>query len=233
MDPTVKLDDLEEIPNDEKISNLSKFGYANLIGSLMYLAIATRPDIAYSVNKLAQYTSAPRLKHWTTIKRLFRYLKGTKHLELIYGRSPDLLDDELNIYCDADWASDQDRKSISGYVITIAGGAITWSSKKQATVAPSTPEVEYIAATHVAKQVLWHRSLIKELDFRLSTPSIIFLDNQLAILITHHPECTKHIDIAVHFLRDHVQKGTIDLCYINTDYNVVDIFTKPLQKPSH
>jgi hypothetical protein len=236
MDVTIKLDDTEEAPDEEKISSLSKFGYANLIGSLMYLAVATRPDIAYSVTKLAQYTSAPRSKHWTAIKRVFRYLKGTKYLELVYGGSPELLNDNINFYCDADWASDQDRKSISGYVVTIAGGAIAWSSKKQTTVAPSTPEAEYIAAAHVAKQVLWHRSLLRELHFPLSTPSIIFSDNQLAISIAHHPEfhaCTKHIDIATHFLRDHVQKGTIDLHYINTDFNIADIFTKPLRKPSH
>ena len=236
MDTTIKLDDTEEAPDEEKTSSLFKYGYANLIGSLMYLAIATRPDIAYSVNKLAQYTSAPRSKHWTAIKRIFRYLKGTKYYELVYGGSPELLDDNINFYCDADWASDQDRKSISGYVVTIAGGAVAWSSKKQATVAPSTPEAEYIAAAHVAKQVLWHRLLLKEADFHLSTPSIIFSDNQSAISIAHHPEfhaCTKHIDIAIHFLRDHVQKGTIDLCYINTNYNIADIFTKPLRKPTH
>ena len=202
----------------------------------MYLAVATRPDIAYSINKLAQYTSAPRPKHWTAIKRVFRYLKGTKYLELVYGGSPELLDNNLNFYCDADWASDKDRKSISGYVVTLAGGAVAWSSKKQTTVAPSTPEAEYIAAAHVAKQVLWHRSLLNEAKFPLSTPSIIFSDNQSAISIAHHPEFharTKHIDIATHFLRDHVQKGTIDLHYINTDFNIADIFTKPLRKPSH
>ena len=97
----------------------------------MYLAIATQPNIAYSVNKLAQYTSAPKAKHWTAIKRIFRYLKGTRQYKLTYGGSPELLHDKINIYCDADWASDSDQKSISGYVIVIAGGAIAWSSKKQ------------------------------------------------------------------------------------------------------
>jgi hypothetical protein len=203
MDVTIKFDDTDEAPDVEKIQSLTKFGYANLIGSLMYLAVATRPDIAYSVNKLAQYTSEPRSKHWTAIKRIFRYLKGTKHHGIVYGGSPEVLDDKLNFYCDADWASDHDRKSISGYVVTIAGGAVAWSSKKQATVAPSTPEAEYIAAAHVAKQVLWHRSLITEIGFDLITPSIIFSDNQSAISIAHHPEFharTKHIDIATHFL---------------------------------
>ena len=103
---------------------MATHGYANLIRSLMYLAITTRPDIAYAINKLAQFTSAPKLKHWTAVKRIFRYLKGTKNYKLTYGGSDELSNEELNIYCDADWASDLDRKSISGYVITIAGGAV-------------------------------------------------------------------------------------------------------------
>ena len=170
--------------------------------------------------------SAPKAKHWTAIKRIFRYLKGTRQFKLTYGGSPELLHNKINIYCDANWGSDYDWKSISGYVIIIAGEAIAWSSKKQNTVAPSTPKAEYIAATHVAKQVLWHQSLFTELKFPLSTPSIIFLDNQLAIAITHHPEfhtCTKHIDIVLHFLGDHVNKGTIDIFYIKTNYNIADI----------
>ena len=113
---------------------------------------------------------------------------------------------------------------------------MAWSSKKQTTVTPSTPEAEYIAAAHVVKQVLWCRSLLMELDFSLTTPSTIFLDNQSAISIAHHPEFhtqTKHIDITVHFLCDHVKKGILDLYYINTEYDLADIFTKALKKPSH
>ena len=103
-------------------------------------------------------------------------------------------------------------------------------------MAPSTPEADYIAATHVAKQVLWHCSLLTELEFLLSTPSIIFSDNQSAIVITHHPKFyahTKHIDIAFHFLQDHVNKGTINMFYIKTDYNIADIFTKALTQLVH
>jgi hypothetical protein len=103
-------------------------------------------------------------------------------------------------------------------------------------VVPSTPEAKYIAAAHVAKQVLWHRSLLTELNFPLTTPSNIFSDNQSAIAIAHHPEFharTKHIDIAVHFLCDYVKKGNLDLYFINTDYNIADIFTKVLWKLSH
>ena len=107
----------------------------------MYLVIGMRPDIAYSVQRLAQFMQNPRPIHWTAVKHIFRYLKGTRTLGLTYGGSnEELNNDELNIYCDADWASDAGRKSISGYIITLSGGAVAWSSKKQSMVALSTTE---------------------------------------------------------------------------------------------
>ena len=109
MDPNTKLDAIEgKASEDSKDQLLINHGYANLIRSLMYLTIATRPDIAYSLNKLTQYTSAPKAKHWTAIKRVFRYLKGTRQHKLTYGGSPELLYNDINIYCDANWASDSD-----------------------------------------------------------------------------------------------------------------------------
>src|SRR5271168_1154679 len=110
-------------------------------------------------------------------KEFFDTLKGTKNYFLTYGGSEEILNQNLNIFCDADWAADANRKSVSGYVITLAGGAVAWSSKKQATVALSTAESEYISATHAAKQVLWHRSLFTELEIKLPRTSTIFSDN--------------------------------------------------------
>jgi hypothetical protein len=244
MDPNVKLDinangdaDSDETKSgqdDPKITH----GYAQLIGSLMYLAIGTRPDIAYAVNRLAQFTSNPRSLHWTAVKRVFRYLKYTKNFALTYGGDDDTIrNTDLNFFCDADWANDtSDRKSISGYVTIVAGGAVSWSSKKQQTVALSTAEAEYVAATHIAKQVLWHRTLFEELDFHYASTSTIFTDNQAAISISHHPEFhsrTKHIDIAHHFLRDLISEGTINTVYVNTRDNLADLFTKGLSRDLH
>jgi len=144
--------------------------------------------------------------------------------------------EELNIYCDTDWASDMDRKSISGYMITLAGGAMAWSSKKQSMVALSTAEAEYVAAMHCAKQVIWHRSLLNEVGVPLPSTSTIFSDNQATVLIAHHPEHharTKHIDIAHHFLCDLIQDGMLNLVYINTQVNLADVFTKSLPKVVH
>jgi hypothetical protein len=241
MDPNVKLDEEAKNPGKEPTEAETdpniEHGYAQLIGSLMYLALATRPDISYAVNRLAQFTSKPKPMHWTAVKRIFRYLKYTKNANLTYGENDaEIKNTELNFFCDADWGNGSDRKSINGYVTIIAGGAVAWSSKKQQTVALSTAEAEYIAATHVAKQVLWHRSLYSELSFSIPTTSTIFTDNQAAIAISHHPEYharTKHIDINYHFLRDLISAGTINTVYVNTHDNLADLFTKGLSRAIH
>jgi len=143
---------------------------------------------------------------------------------------------ELTFFCDMDWASNTDQKLMSSYIILFAGGAITWSTKKQLTIALSMAEVEYITATHVAKQVLWHWIFCEELSFPQLTTSTIFCDNQATIVIAHHPEfhaCTKHIDIAMHFLHDLVKSGTIDIIYVPSHKNLVDLFTKGLARLLH
>ena len=197
----------------------------------MYLALGTWPDIAYAINRSAQSAQEPKPKHWTTIKWVFHYLKGTWNNTLTYKGAEELLNKNLNIFCNANWAGGLDRKFTSGYVITIAGGAVAWSSKKQASVALSTAEAGYISAMHAAKQVLWHCSLFWEFKIDLPTNSTIFSDNQAAIAIAHHPEfhaCTKHIDILYHFPRDLVRSGTLNLVYVNTHQNIADLFWKGL-----
>ena len=186
----------------------------------MYLALASCPNISYVVNRLAQFTSNSKGVHLTAIKIIFRYLKYMKNANLTYGgNDAKIKNTELDFFCDANWGNGPDQKSISGYVTIIAGGAIAWSSKKQQTVALSTAEAEYIAATHVTKQVLWHHSLYLELNFSLPTTSTIFTDNQAAITISHHPKYhaqTKHIDINYHFPRDHISARTIMSTLIHT-----------------
>ena len=135
LDPNVNLDNDEMEDGSNNQSEEVSHGYATLIGSLMYLALGTQPDIAYAVNKLVQFTQLPKPKHWTAVKQVFCYLKGTQNLSLTYGRAKELLSQEINIFCDADWAGGADRESTSSYVVTIAGGAIAWSSKKQASIA--------------------------------------------------------------------------------------------------
>ena len=236
LDPNVNLDSIDPPSEANDTSERASGLYATAIGSLLYAAMGTRPDIAYAVHRLAQFTRSPQPKHWTAVKRVLRYLKGTRTLYLTFGGLNVAQPSEILTFCDADWASNADRKSISGYVVMLAGGAIAWSSKKQTSVALLTAEAEYIAATHAAKQVLWYRSLFSELGISQPSTSTIFTDNQAAIAIAHHPEFharTKHIDIALHFLRDHVQSKTLNTAYVNTRDNLADIFTKGLPRPAH
>lgn len=235
MDPNVIL---SKEPDEDENDNGDKRGstaFAETIGKLSYAALCTRPDISYAVNTLAQFSSRPYPIHWTAIKRVFAYLKGTRTYGIIYKGGTDQ-SDEPQTYTDADWGSNLHRKSVSGYIVILSGGAVAWSSKKQSTVALSTAEAEYIAATHATKQILWQRYLFKELDLPHDDTSILLSDNQAAIAISHNPGFharTKHIDIALHFLSDHVANGTITLKHVQSRDNLADLFTKSLNKVLH
>ena len=140
-------------------------------------------------------------------------------------------------FVDADWASDvNDRKSTSGFVFMLGGAAISWSSKKQTSVALSSTEAEYIAAAHATKEVVWLRRLLTELSLDLSPPTILHVDNQSAIAIARNPEFhdrTKHIEVRHHFLRHKVEAEEICLEYISTEDQVADVLTKGLVREKH
>jgi hypothetical protein len=209
--------------------------YATCIRELLYAAHATRPDILYATITLAQFTSNPAKEHWTALKRVFRYPKGTMDHILTYKGNGDPTP-ELICYADANWGSNTHRKLISGYVFMIGGGAIAWSSKKQSRTALSTAEAEYVAATHTVKQLIWHQNLLEKLDVPQARTLILRSDNQAAIAISHNPQFharTKHIDIDLHFLCDHVKSGTLQLTYVPLEENLADIFTKALPQPLH
>jgi hypothetical protein len=135
-----------------------------------------------------------------------------------------------------DWASDiNDRKLMSGYTFKLAGAAVSWSSKKQTSVALSSTEVEYISGAHAAKEAIWLRQLLSELGIDTSSPTVLHIDNQSAIAIAKNPEfhdCTKHIDVRYHFLRQVVEDGTVELCYTPTGDQVADALTKGLPPTS-
>lgn len=200
------------------------------IGSLIFLSKGSRPDITYAVQHLAQFSQNPGPAHITALKHLFRYLKGSPNLGITYGNS----DLNLRVYSDADWGNDlTDRKSISGYVCKLGGGAITWSSKKQPTVAKSTMEAEYMALSHAVSEVLWLRSLLNEIN--IPQPTIpINVDNQSAIKFGENPMFharSKHIDIKHHFIRDHLASNEVRLLYCASADNLADMLTKALPTP--
>ena len=231
LDSHVKLN----IPSSSSPSpDVSNFPYAAVIGSLMYAAIATRPDISHAVQKLSQYTSNFLPEHVTAVKRVLRYLNGTRSLGITYGLNSDSV---FYGFTDSDWGQDtNDRKSISGYVFLLAGGAISWSSKKQNSVALSTMEAEYVALAHATKDSLWLRTFLTDLGFPLENPTSIFCDNQAAIAYAHDNQFharAKHISTRYHFTRDHILKKDITVEYVPTKDNHADMFTKGLPRPSH
>ncbi len=205
----------------------SEHGYAQLIGSLMYLSVCTRPDIAQAVGALARHMSAPTATHWRAAKGVLRYIAGTADYGIIYGRTGPTLE----AYCDADYAGDIDtRRSTTGYVFNLCGGAISWSSRLQPTVAASTTEAEYMAAAYAIKEGLWLRSLLTDLSMDIGTITIN-ADNQSAIKLLKNPVFSmrsKHIDVIYHFARERVINKDIEFKYIATDMMVADSLTKPL-----
>jgi len=138
---------------------------------------------------------------------------------------------------DADFANDlQDRTSISGYVFKLGEGAITWSSKKQNTVALSSTEAEYTAMAHAARETVWLRNLFQELNLPQKYPTILYGDNQSALAIARDPQYharSKHFDIKSHYIRDQISNGIIKEEYCNTDDMIADVLTKALHKPKH
>ena len=210
--------------------------YQSAVGSLMYAMLDTRPDIAFAVSVVSRYGSNPTSTHWTAVKRIFRYLRGTVTMELTYQGNLC----SLTGYTDSDWAGDHDtRRSTSGYVFNIGSGAISWSSKRQPTVALSTCEAEYIGQTQAVKEAIWLQGLLQQLalpnDDRNpnATPHtvVIYGDNQGAIALAKNPQnhgrC-KHMEIQQKFVREKITDQTIDLVYTPTDQMVADGLTKAL-----
>jgi hypothetical protein len=167
------------------------------------------------------------MAHWEAVKRIFRYLKGSRELWLSYGGEGKVLEG----YADADGSMMEDRRAISGYAFIINGGAVLWSAKKQEIVSLSTTESEYIAATYAAKEALWLRSLISQLFGKTLPATTLFSDNQSAIALTKEHQYharTKHIDVRFHFIRWIVEEGKLRIIYCPTEDMVADVLTKAL-----
>ena len=210
-----------------------KFPYSQLVGSLMYISVCTRPDIAFTVGALARYMAKPTIVHWQTAKGVLRCLSSTVDYGIHF--TPTWSIDFIG-YCDADYAGDLDtRRSTTGYLFKLAGGLVCWSSKRQATVAGSTTEAEYMAAATAVKEALGLRNLLS--DFSISvTPISIMADNQSAIKLLRNPISslkTKHIDVVYHFTREKVMRGDITFSYVKTDDMLADIMTKGLPRNKH
>ena len=228
--------------------------YQRLVGCLLYIMHGTRPDIAYPVIRLSQHAAHPNTDQWLALKRVLRYLKGTVSVKLVLGHHDDVdnfsLDTKLHDpatgivsfgpeligYFDAAYADSTNRRSTSGYLFKLFGSLISWSSEVQRTIALSTTEAEFMAATEAIKECLWIISVATELGWGIQRPIKLFGDNQGANALTRNPEYhqrTKHIDVRHRFITSLVEDGTISVIYIPSPSMLADMFTKPLPKAHH
>jgi len=222
------LDDAERIEMQNK-------PYRELIGGLIYLANATRPDIAFAAATLSRFCSDPGKAHWNLGKRVLRYLKATPNYSIEYKRSGE----KLKAYTDSDWAGDvDDRKSCTGNLVMLAGGPISWKSKKQTSISLSTMEAEYAALCEMSKELVFLKRLLIHMGLEeyVKSPIMLYCDNQSAIELCKNAvlhKRSKHIDIAYHYTRELVEKGEIKIVYLSTECMIADILTKALPKIKH
>jgi hypothetical protein len=206
--------------------------YRELVGSLNYLAVATRPDIAYAVGRLAAFLDCYRDTHWAAAQRVLRYIKGTRFFSLTLGGSspPSLVG-----YSDSDYANCLDTsRSISGYCYSLGSGVISWSSKKQKHAADSSCYAEYIALHHAGKEIIFLRELLDGLGIVVPGSTPLHCDNDEARRLTEdhsRHSNVKHYRVKYHTIRDLVDEGLGHVVRIPTCDNIADIFTKPLARP--
>ena len=247
-DPNLHLVQSQCAQSEEEIDAMKDVPYRQAIGSLLWLALGTRPDISYAVGQVAKFNANPGLVHWNAVLKIFRYLKYTGPMGIIYRSSVDCVNTQvvmfksendlgtmggpiLTGYSDANYARDIDtRRSTSGFIFMLAGAPVSWQSRAQATVALSSTEAEYIAFAGAAQEAVWLLQVLREFKFGMISP-IIYEDNQSTIKLVENPvfhKRSKHVDIKYHFVRELVENNTLTIQYVSTSDNIADIFTKPL-----
>lgn len=204
--------------------------YRALVGSLQYLSL-TRLDVAFVVNRLSQFMHKPSDIHWAALKRLLHYLKGTSdHGITPHRNSPP----RLHTYSDADWAGDRDSYvSTTGYIVYLGRNPLSWSSKKQQSLARSSIEAEFRAVASTIAELLWLQSLLYELNIKLELQPSIYCDNLSATHYSVNPvfhSRMKHLALAFHFVREKFQQGSLCVQHISGTNQLADALIKPLAK---
>lgn len=203
--------------------------YQELLGALQYLAQVTRPDILYATNFLSRFNKAPMTAHWIAAKRILRYLKGTMRKGLTYEKKQLAIE----AYSDANWGGDQiDRRSTSGGIILLAGGPITYFSRKQTNIATSTTESEYVAASEAAKEITGLLQFLRELGISVEQTTLK-IDNASTIKQIKNGESkrNKHVDIKYHHVRERYLANDFVLEDVESKEQLADYLTKPLCGP--
>jgi hypothetical protein len=219
---------LNNVPDGSDLDEDTKARFRTAIGSLMYLMVGTRPDIAFALGTLSRFTSRPQSHHQAALQRLLRYVKATQFYRITY-RSGQLIG-----YTDADFGGSvvtDGAYSTSGYVFKLAGAPVSWSSKRQGEVATSTTHAEYIGQYNAILHLQWLRTFLAETDLFRSPVTNIMADNQSAIALSRNPEFhkrTKHFNVKFHYQRAVLNSGEISPEYIPTEEQAADGLTKPL-----
>jgi hypothetical protein len=207
--------------------------YRNIVGSLLYAATGTRPDIAYAVSMLAQYSDKCNTQHLNAAKNVLRYLAKSKDMGICYeSRGETAI--SIAAFADADFASNQvDRKSITGFIVKIAGAPVVWAAKKQTLVSQSTTEAELIALSAVSKMITWIQKLLVEIGIPFDNPITVYEDNQSVIKLVESEAVharTKHIDTRYFYIREQIAQGCQAVKYIESKRNLADIMTKHISR---
>ena len=233
-DPHQKLTKSMSPTTEDEEQKMRDVPYLEAVGRLVFISQTTRPDITYAVHNVARFNSNPGVPHWNAVKRIFRYLKGSINCKLEYSKDEML---QIHGYSDSDWAGDEDtRRSTTGYVFFMQHGPISWATKRQATVALSSTEAEYMAVTAACQEALWWRQFQAELQPQLShVPTTIKIDNcgaQLLATNAAYHSRTKHIDVRYHFIREQLEAKQITLEHVSSQEMKADSLTKPIPNGS-
>jgi hypothetical protein len=231
---TSPADPAHKLSKDMKpeIEEKTCFPYREAIGCLNYLAVMTRPDIAFAVNKAAKFCEAPQPSHWQAVKRILRYLKLTADIGITYSG----IGMSIDTYCDSDYAGDRDtRRSTSGTVSMMNGKPIAWNSSTQTVTALASTEAEYMAISIAMKDTLWLRRLWSFIHgSEPHEPTSLYVDNQGTIALSKNPDFrrrSKHIETKYHRLREEQERGKLTVKFIPTNEQVADVLTKEFNGP--
>jgi hypothetical protein len=222
---------MDDLSPNKYSESLTKHSLQKITGMLLWLSVNTRPDLSYSVARLAQDVSKPSPQVYSRAARILRYLRGTIHTGIQYLLNAP--DDRLMAFADSDHAADPSRRSQTGFVFFYQGGPLTWNSKRQNTVSLSSTESEITAATTCAQDAIWYSGLLKELGIKIELPISILEDNAACIVLADTSvigKRTRHIDIKFKFLNQCVENGQIKLIKVEGAKNIADVFTKPLER---
>jgi hypothetical protein len=233
LDPSVCLSTAQAPQTPEETVFMCTVPYVSAVGVLMYMAIATRPDIAFAVGVLCWFMANPGPEHWKAIKHLFCYLRRTCNFCLTYKPDPSA-PYPFHAYSDTDHSANLDNgRSTSAYVVKIGSGVVLWMSCLQSIVALLTMEAEFVAATSAGQEVIWMHQLHGELGFNVSKPLLLLLDHQSAIQVARNPKHhghMKHLNLCFYWLRNIVVAGQIVIHYVPIADMATDLLTKGLAR---